>query len=206
MPIIILTAHGGIGGAVGGYQARGLHFLNGTVSSLRIAAANEKRRWRTAAFSEVKRLEGLLREKKEFRNIVARCEKMERVLDLVSRIAGTDATICQFSGESGTGKEVIARAIRLASPRRDKPFVAINCAAIPDTLMESELFGHDRGCIYRCQKEPRRTIFPVPSRDHLSGRDRGHVPLHAGEARQGSSGEAILSPGKQEANRCGHEE
>jgi two-component system response regulator GlrR len=63
---------------------------------------------------------------------------------LVSRIAGTDSAI-YISGESGTGKEVIAKAIHLASERSDKPFVDINCAAIPETLLESELFGHERG-------------------------------------------------------------
>lgn len=69
---------------------------------------------------------------------------MRGILDLVSRIAGTDSTV-YISGESGTGKEVIARSIHLASERRDNPFVAINCAAIPETLMESQLFGHERG-------------------------------------------------------------
>ena len=69
---------------------------------------------------------------------------MQRVLELVSRIAGTDSAI-YISGEDGTGKEVIAKAIHVASERRDKPFVAINCAAIPETLLESELFGHEKG-------------------------------------------------------------
>ena len=94
--------------------------------------------------SEVKRLEGLLKERYDFKNIIARSEKMQAVLDLVSRIAGTDSTI-YISGESGTGKEVIAKAIHLASERRDKPFVPINCAAIPETLLESELFGYEKG-------------------------------------------------------------
>jgi two-component system response regulator GlrR len=69
---------------------------------------------------------------------------MQLVLEQVSRIAGIDSTVYIY-GESGTGKELIARAIHLASPRREKSFIAINCAAIPDTLLESELFGYEKG-------------------------------------------------------------
>jgi transcriptional regulator with PAS, ATPase and Fis domain len=69
---------------------------------------------------------------------------MQKVLDVVSRIAGTESTVF-LQGESGTGKEIIAKAIHLASKRRNKPFVAINCAALPPTLLESELFGHEKG-------------------------------------------------------------
>jgi two-component system response regulator GlrR len=94
--------------------------------------------------SENVRLKGLLREKYDFANIVARSEKMQRVLEAVSRIARTDSTV-YIHGESGTGKELIAKAIHLASDRKDKAFVAINCAAIPETLLESELFGHEKG-------------------------------------------------------------
>jgi two-component system response regulator GlrR len=69
---------------------------------------------------------------------------MSRVLDVVSRIALTDSTVF-IHGESGTGKELIARALHLASGRKEKPFVAVNCAALPETLLESELFGHEKG-------------------------------------------------------------
>ncbi|MGE5174492.1 MAG: sigma-54 interaction domain-containing protein, partial [Betaproteobacteria bacterium] len=94
--------------------------------------------------SEINRLKGLLSERYDFQNIVARSEAMQRVLEAVSRIAKTESTV-YVRGESGTGKELIARAIHLASNRKDKPFVAINCAALPETLLESELFGHEKG-------------------------------------------------------------
>ena len=73
---------------------------------------------------------------------------MQRVLEQISRIANTDSTVYIY-GESGTGKELITKAIHLASERKDKHFVAINCAAIPETLLESELFGYEKGGIYR---------------------------------------------------------
>jgi two-component system response regulator GlrR len=144
MPIIILTAHGSIEGAVEATKKGAFNFLNKPFDPkellLQIQRAMENQR----LVSEVRRLEGLLKERYDFKNIIARSEKMQRVLDLVSRVAETNSTI-YISGESGTGKEVVAKAIHLASKRRDKPFVAINCAAIPETLLESELFGYEKG-------------------------------------------------------------
>jgi two-component system response regulator GlrR len=93
---------------------------------------------------EIRRLKNLLEEKFDFGNIVARSEKMQAVLEIVSRIAKNDSTV-YIQGESGTGKELVAKAIHLASDRKDKPFIALNCAAIPETLLESKLFGHDKG-------------------------------------------------------------
>jgi two-component system response regulator GlrR len=144
MPIIILTAHGSIESAVEATKKGAYNFLNKPFDPkellLQIQRAMENQR----LVSEVRRLEGLLKERYDFKNIIVRSEKMQRVLDLVSRVAETDSTI-YISGESGTGKEVVAKAIHLASKRRDKPFVAINCAAIPETLLESELFGYEKG-------------------------------------------------------------
>ena len=73
---------------------------------------------------------------------------MRSVLDTVTRIANTESTV-YLHGESGTGKELIAKAIHLASGRKNNPFVAINCAALPEPLLESELFGHEKGSFYR---------------------------------------------------------
>ncbi len=144
MPIIILTAHGSIESAVEATKKGAFNFLNKPFDPEELLLQIEKAMENRRLVSEVRRLEGLLKERYGFHNIIARSEKMRKVLELVSRIAGTDSTI-YISGESGTGKEVIAKAIHLASERRDKPFVDINCAAIPETLLESELFGHEKG-------------------------------------------------------------
>ena len=144
LPIIILTAHGSIESAVEATKKGAFNFLNKPFDPDELLLQIEKAMENTRLLSEIRRLEGLLEEKHDFRNLIARSGKMREVLDLVSRVAGTDSTI-YISGESGTGKEVIARAVHLASGRRDRPFVAINCAAIPETLMESELFGYEKG-------------------------------------------------------------
>lgn len=93
---------------------------------------------------EIQGLHNRLETTPEFHGIVARDPKMQVVFKLIEDIAATDATAL-ILGESGTGKELVARAIHQVSPRRDKPFVVINCAAYPSTLLESELFGHEKG-------------------------------------------------------------
>ena len=99
---------------------------------------------RRALQREVRYLRGELARHEGFDQLVGRSPAMRRVYDLVRQIADTTATVL-ISGESGTGKELIARAIHRQGSRRDRPFVAVNCAALPAELLESELFGHERG-------------------------------------------------------------
>ena len=90
---------------------------------------------------------------------------------MIQRVAKTDATVL-VEGESGTGKELIARAVHRRSPRRDGPFVAINCGAIPETLLETELFGHERGAFTGAHVQ-RKGKFELAERGHaLPRRDR----------------------------------
>ena len=89
-------------------------------------------------------LKRALKSRHEFSNILGRSEAMAQVFETIERVAATSSTVL-ISGESGTGKELVARAIHFNSLRRDRPFVAINCGAVPETLLESELFGHVRG-------------------------------------------------------------
>ncbi len=144
LPVIILTAHGTIESAVEAIKRGAYTYLTKPFDSrdllLQIEKAVENRR----LTSEIDRLRGLVAERYNFSNIVARSHKMQGVLEVVSRIAKTESTVYVY-GESGTGKELIAKAIHITSERKDKSFVAINCAAIPETLMESELFGHNKG-------------------------------------------------------------
>jgi len=144
MPVIILTAYGSIESAVEAMKRGAYSYITKPFDPrdllLQIERALENRR----LTSEIKLLKGLLQQRYDFANIVARSGKMQRVLEMVSQIAAMDSTV-YIQGESGTGKELIARAIHLASHRKNKSFVAINCAALPEPLLESELFGHEKG-------------------------------------------------------------
>jgi two-component system response regulator GlrR len=144
VPTIILTAHGTIESAVEAMRRGAYSYLTKPFERsdllLQIERALEHRKlnW------EIKRLKELLNERFDFANIIAHSGKMRAIIDVVTRIATLDSTVF-IDGESGTGKELIAKAIHLASDRKDQPFVALNCAALPETLLESELFGHERG-------------------------------------------------------------
>jgi len=144
MPVIILTGFGSVESAVDAMKKGAYSYLTKPLDGRELMLQIEKALENSRLNYEVQRLQGLLEEKYAFPNIVAKSESMKRVLDVVSKIAKTDSTV-YLHGESGTGKEVIAKAIHFASLRRDKPFVAINCAAVPETLLESELFGHEKG-------------------------------------------------------------
>jgi two-component system response regulator GlrR len=144
MPVIILTAYGSIESAVEAMKRGAYSYVTKPFDHRDLLLQIERALGNQRLTSEIKRLKGLLEERYNFDSVVARSEKMQRVLEVVSRIAKTDSTVF-INGESGTGKELIAKAIHLASERKNKPFVAINCAALPETLMESELFGHERG-------------------------------------------------------------
>ena len=154
MRVIILTGYGSVESAVEAMQEGAYSYLAKPFNSqellLQISRALETRR----LTSEIQRLRGLLEQSYDFPNIVAKSAKMRSVLDVVARIADTESTI-YLHGESGTGKELIAKAIYLASSRRDKPFVAVNCAALPEPLLESELFGHEKGSFTGAERTTR---------------------------------------------------
>jgi len=142
--VIVMTAYGTIESAVDAIRQGAYDFLAKPFKEdellLRVSKALEKRR----LLGEVSLLAGELRKRYGLEHIVGRSAAMREVLDRVVRVAPTDATVL-VTGESGTGKELVARAIHVASRRGDKPFIPVNCAAITETLLESELFGHARG-------------------------------------------------------------
>jgi DNA-binding NtrC family response regulator len=93
---------------------------------------------------EIRNLRQIVKEKYRFENIIGTSERMQEVYNLIAKVADTDSTIL-IQGESGTGKELVARALHFNSVRQHQPFVAINCSALPENLLESELFGHKKG-------------------------------------------------------------
>ncbi len=134
MPVIILTAHGSIPDAVAATQQGVFSFLTKPVDKDALyKAIDEALEQRSPATDEAWR-----------QAIVTRSPLMLRLLEQSGMVAQSDVSVL-INGQSGTGKEIVAQAIHNASPRHDKPFVAINCGALPEQLLESELFGHARG-------------------------------------------------------------
>jgi two-component system response regulator GlrR len=144
LPVIIFTAYGSIESAVVAMQKGAYSYLTKPFDHPKLLFEVERAMENHRLLSKIKMLTGLLNEKYSVENIVARSNTMQEVLRQVALVAKTDSTIYIY-GESGTGKELIAKTLHLASDRKAKPFVAINCAAIPETLLESELFGYEKG-------------------------------------------------------------
>ena len=144
LPVIILTAHGSIESAVEAMKQGAYSYVTKPFNARDLLLQVEKALENRVLKNEIRRLKTFLEEEYDFGNMVARSEKMKSVLEIVTRIADNDSTV-YIQGESGTGKELIAKAIHMASQRKDKPFIALNCAAIPENLLESKLFGHERG-------------------------------------------------------------
>jgi len=144
IPIIILTAYGTINNAVQAMKKGAYSYLTKPFDDqellLLIKNGLEKRK----LSKEVKRLRAIVKEMHGLENVVGKSKKMKMIMEQVIQAAKTDSNIYIY-GESGTGKELIAKNLHVASPRKDFPFLAINCAAIPETLLESELFGYEAG-------------------------------------------------------------
>jgi two-component system response regulator HydG len=142
--VIVITGHGSIDTAVAAMKAGAFDYLTKPVEPEELALALNKSVEHRDLVGEVRRLRAEVRERQGFSKIVSASAPMRAVLDLVAKVASTDATVL-ITGESGTGKELVARALHENSPRRDGSFVAINCGALPEGLLESELFGHMKG-------------------------------------------------------------
>jgi two-component system, NtrC family, response regulator HydG len=159
--VIVMTAYGTIDSAVeairrGAYDYIAKPFKEGELL-LRVAKAVEKRR----LLGEVSLLRREFQARYGLEHIVGRSAALRELLDRVVRVAATDATVL-ISGESGTGKELVARALHTGSRRAEKPFVPVNCAAITESLLESELFGHARGAFTGATRA-RRGLFEEAS-------------------------------------------
>ena len=159
--VIVMTGYGTIESAVEAIRSGAHDFLSKPFKEsellLRVAKAVEKRR----LVGEVHLLASEFRKRWGLDHIVGRSAAMRDVLERVMRVTATDATVL-ITGESGTGKEIVARALHVTSRRGDKPFVPVNCAAITETLLESELFGHARGAFTGATRA-RRGLFEEAS-------------------------------------------
>ena len=144
VPVLIMTAFGSVETAVGAMKAGATDFLLKPFSLDHLMQVVHKALEVRALRDENRQLKEELGRRYEFDNIVGRSQPMQEIFAAIERVAPTRATVL-LAGESGVGKDLIARAIHFHSPRRDRPLVKINCTAIPENLMESELFGYEKG-------------------------------------------------------------
>lgn len=142
--VIIITAHGTRNMAIEAIEKGAYDYFTKPfdVNEMRIVIKRAVEK--ISLQKEIKGLKESLAEKYGLGNIIGDSPQMQKVYDLVRKIADTDITVL-ITGESGTGKELIAQTIHYTSNRKDKPFIKVNCAAIPETLLEEELFGHEKG-------------------------------------------------------------
>lgn len=154
LPVIILTAYGTIQSAVDAMKKGAFSYLTKPFDHEELLLQTKNCLERRRLTREVQNLKKIVKHRYGFENIITRSERMEHVLDQVSQAAGSDSNV-YIEGESGTGKELIAKTLHLAGSRKDGPYVAINCAAIPETLIESELFGYQQGAFTGANRDKR---------------------------------------------------
>lgn len=142
--VVLMTAFGTIEGAVAAMRAGAFDYISKPIDLDELELLIQRLRERRELLSENKQLREQLVEKYSFEGIIAESASMQTVLNTAARVADTNAPIL-IRGESGTGKEVIAKVLHFNSSRKSKPFIAINCAALNENLLESELFGHEKG-------------------------------------------------------------
>ena len=144
VPVVMMTAFGSIETAVESMKAGATDFLLKPFSLDHLMQVVNKALEVRALRDENRQLKAQLGRRYEFDNIIGRSPAMQEIFDTIERVAPTRSTVL-LAGESGVGKDLIARAIHFHSPRRDRPLVKINCTALPENLMESELFGYEKG-------------------------------------------------------------
>jgi DNA-binding NtrC family response regulator len=175
-PVLLLTAFGTIDSAVDAMRAGAFHYLTKPVHTDEMLIQVERAMERRTLREELKRLRTEVQARDRLNNIIGQSEAMQKVFESVAQVSDLFANVL-ITGESGTGKELIARAIHFNSSRATGPFVAVNCAAIPETLLESELFGYVRGAFTDAKKD-RRGLFQEASGGILFLDEISEVPLN----------------------------
>jgi len=144
LPIIILTGHGTIENAVQAMRNGAYDYLTKPLNIDKLSLIVNRALENSSLKRQYRELLNQLKKKYSFENIIGKSATMKKVFETIEQVAPSRANVLIY-GESGTGKEMIADAIHHNSPRRDKPYIKVHCAALPETLLESELFGHEKG-------------------------------------------------------------
>lgn len=160
IPVIVMTAYANLKDGIQAMKDGAYHYLMKPFENDEVKLQVKKSLEELRLRSELAYLRDELDQQYPFKNIIGHSEAMLQVFELIRRVAPSKSTVL-ITGESGTGKELVARAIHDNSPRRDKAMIKVNCVAIPDTLLESELFGHVKGAS-RMQHIPNRENLNCP--------------------------------------------
>ncbi|MBI5559514.1 MAG: sigma-54-dependent Fis family transcriptional regulator [Deltaproteobacteria bacterium] len=144
LPVIMLTAFGEVEKAVAAMREGAFNYLTKPFKNDELIANINKAIDHYSLLCENTRLRNEIRERHSFAEMIGKNKQMQQLFSLIEKVAPTSASVL-ITGESGTGKELVARAIHNNSPRFKDPFISVNCAALPESLLESELFGHEKG-------------------------------------------------------------
>jgi two-component system NtrC family response regulator len=144
LPVIMMTAHGTVEKAVEAMQKGAYSYIMKPFDNDSLILYVNKAIAMYRVIKENRRLRETVKSQYSFGNIIGKSKKMRDVYEIIGKVAPANATVL-IEGESGTGKDLVAKSIHFNSPRRDQPFVAVNCTALAESLLESELFGHERG-------------------------------------------------------------
>ncbi len=174
-PVLIMTAFGSIDGAIEAVRRGAFHYLTKPFKLEETALWLQRALGERGLRRENERLRRTVEERLAFRNLIGKSAVMQQVYDLLERIAAVRAPVIVY-GESGTGKELVAQALHYGGPRARGPFVAINCAALSETLLESELFGHAKGA-FTGAHETTRGLFVEADGGTLFLDEIGELPL-----------------------------
>jgi two-component system response regulator AtoC len=173
--VILMSAYGSVDLAIEAMKAGAYDYISKPFKQDEVLLALTKAEERESLRRENRALKEAMRKEQTFHGILGKSEAIAKVFSTIAKVADYKTTIL-IQGESGTGKELVARALHLGSSRKDKPFVPVNCGAIPETLLESELFGHTRGAFTDAHAE-KKGLFSEADKGTLFLDEIGELPL-----------------------------
>jgi two-component system response regulator HydG len=175
IPVIVITAFGSMETVIAAIRAGAYDFVNKPIDTEFLVLSLDRAVKHRGLQEKVKLLDKALKKSHRFDKLIGESPLMGKLMSRLERVADTETSIL-IAGETGTGKELVARALHKRSRRRKNPFVAVNCAALPDSLLENELFGHKRGA-YTDAKADRRGLFLQAHGGTLFFDEIGDIPL-----------------------------
>ncbi len=175
LPVLIITAYAEVDKAVKAMQAGAFSYLAKPFSNDELIVSINKAVSHRSLLKENIRLRQQIRERNSFGGMVGKNPRMKQVYELIEKVAPTPASVL-ITGESGTGKELVAKAIHVNSPREPFPFITVNCAALADNLLESELFGHEKGA-FTGAASMRKGRFELADKGTIFLDEIGEIPL-----------------------------